>query len=147
MKQYLIYALLLLAAACGKDETPEPRPNIPPLEAEMLPGGWPEPVVPNLNGAAAHFNTYIDFNSYWNSAAMNQFQRAGYKFVRMGLRGTTWKRSMVFIVSEVIQVTSPVTTWLSMLFSGAASVPYSAWASGTHFTGNRRLSPSPLRRG
>ena len=136
MKQYLIYALLLLAAACGKDETPEPRPNIPPLEAEMLPGGWPEPVVPNLNGAAAHFNTYIDFNSYWNSAAMNQFQRAGYKFVRMG---APWH--------EVIQVTSPVTTWLSMLFSGAASVPYSAWASGTHFTGNRRLSPSPLRRG
>ena len=84
MKQYLIYVLLLFAAACGKDEIPEPLPNIPPLEAAMLPGGWPEPVVPNLNGAAAHFNTYIDFSSYWNSVAMNQFQRAGYKFVRMG---------------------------------------------------------------
>lgn len=85
MKKSWIYLLPMLALlSCSKDETSEPTSNIPPLEAEMLPGGWPEPVVPNLNGAAAHFNTYVDFSSYWNSTAMNQFQRAGYKFVRMG---------------------------------------------------------------
>ena len=78
MKKSWIYLLPMLALlSCSKDETPEPTSNIPPLEAEMLPGGWPEPVVPNLNGAAAHFNTYVDFSSYWSSTAMNQFQRAG----------------------------------------------------------------------
>lgn len=44
--------------------------------------GWPEPVVPQINGAAMHLNTKIDFMMAANDPAMNQFRDAGYKFAR-----------------------------------------------------------------
>lgn len=49
---------------------------------EVVHMGWPEPVVPQMNGAAMHLNTEIEFASAANDPAMSQFRGAGYKFAR-----------------------------------------------------------------
>lgn len=51
----------------------------------VLAQGFPEPIVPNINGAALHTNTYIDFASPANDPAMTQYANAGYRFARFGV--------------------------------------------------------------
>jgi len=55
------------------------------IEAPAAHEGFPNPVVPNINGAALHTNTYIDFTLPANAPAMNQFRDAGYRFARFGI--------------------------------------------------------------
>lgn len=45
--------------------------------------GFPEKIVPNINGAHVHLNTYIDYGMQWNSIPMNQFREAGFSFARL----------------------------------------------------------------
>lgn len=53
--------------------------------APVLAQGFPEPIVPNINGSALHTNTYIDFTSTANDPAMTQYANAGYRFARFGV--------------------------------------------------------------
>jgi hypothetical protein len=61
-----------------EEPTPEPEPEV--IRRRTVP--FPENIVPNRNGIAAHLNTKIDFAMAGNATAMDQSRDAGLRIVR-----------------------------------------------------------------
>jgi hypothetical protein len=76
---------VFFAAKDDKDHTGAMTFSLDSVSIDALsaaPAGWPEPIVPQINGTALHTNTYIDFTMAANDPAMNQYRDAGYRFAR-----------------------------------------------------------------